>query len=441
MTSAPPTMPSEPTVVEGTGPVAPGRGVPLPSTGTGERRSRREQRKRQQRRRTIVALGTTMILAGVAMVLTAVGGGALWHRLDHPDDLRRSAREAAGGEAAATVPVTTRLVVHEDAAGAVTGLTVFVPEADRTGGAVIFVPVGAMVEVPSFGLEPVGRAQQLGGLPLLQQTVENLLGFRFDEVVPVGPDDAAALVEPLGSLTVDIPERVEEIDGRGRVRVLFDRGPTEVRPEGVEDLLEARGQSTDLGRLVRHQAFWSAWFRAVSDAIARDGRVSLPPEAGGLVEVAVAYTAGDVRYEVLPVEALSTGGPDDGGLYQVDRAELQALLRRVASHVTSAAGDERIEVQLLNGTGVPGVAQLITPRLVTAGAEVKLVGNADRFDYDETQIVYYDPAQRAAAEAVREALGAGQVVFSRQGLDVVDVTVVVGTDLAGGEASGTDARE
>ena len=91
----------------------------------------------------------------------------------------------------------------------------------------------------------------------------------------------------------------------------------------------------------------------------------------------------------------------------------------------------RIRVQVLNGTGAIGASPKVTERLVPVGARVLLSGNADSFAYAQTQIVFYDRSQQQAAERVRQALGTGRLVLSRQPLDVVDVTVVTGRDFNG----------
>ena len=94
--------------------------------------------------------------------------------------------------------------------------------------------------------------------------------------------------------------------------------------------------------------------------------------------------------------------------------------RRTGRHV--------VRVQVLNGTGALGVALKAAQRLVPAGAQVALSGNADSFAYAQTQIVFYDRSRQHEATQVRQALGTGKLVFSRQPLDVVDVTVVIGKD-------------
>lgn len=99
---------------------------------------------------------------------------------------------------------------------------------------------------------------------------------------------------------------------------------------------------------------------------------------------------------------------------------------------SAARSTDRARVQVLNGTGVPGLARQVQPLLAQAGAVVSLTGNADRFDYAVSQVVFYRDEDLDEARAVQRALGVGEVVRSLVALDVVDVTVVVGTDFAAG---------
>jgi hypothetical protein len=128
---------------------------------------------------------------------------------------------------------------------------------------------------------------------------------------------------------------------------------------------------------------------------------------------------------VLPVEAVAGIGGDDE-LYRVQPDALSTLVERLFPGASPVA--ERIRVRILNGVGAPGLAQRVQPLLVEAGGEVTLSGNADRFDYQTTQVVYYDDARLDAARAIRDAIGVGEVVKSLTPLDVVDVTIVVGAD-------------
>jgi len=59
-----------------------------------------------------------------------------------------------------------------------------------------------------------------------------------------------------------------------------------------------------------------------------------------------------------------------------------------------------------------------------------LSGNANRLDYDTTQIVIYEstPEAQAAGERAGELLGVGNLQVSVNQQGIVDVTIVVGKD-------------
>jgi hypothetical protein len=289
-----------------------------------------------------------------------------------------------------------------------------------------------MVELPALGLNALREAYVFGGAPLLRSSVENLLGLSFAVVGQVDAGVLAQALAPVGALTVDVPDAVTANGPDGRVQIVFASGPVSVGPERVGELLASPGEGTDLDRIVRHQAFWDAWLRALT---ARPD--AAPTAAAGLTgaETAVAALAGGpVRYRVLPVEAVSTGRGADQDLFSVDQDLLDGLQAELDP---AAAGTPRIRVQVLNGTGAVSVSGLVQPLLVPAGARVELSGNADSFGYEVTQIVFYDDAHLDAARTVQAALGLGEVVRSQLNLGVVDVTVVVGADFLAAAGGGS----
>ncbi len=391
------------------------RAVRLPAAGDGSRARRRRRRERRRAAVRVVLL-FALALSVPLVVVPALDGEAA----------PRPAVDAGGeapGTSAADPPVLPVLAAVAGADGRIGGLAVLLP-AREGGGAVLLVPAGAMVEVPSFGLQRIGDAAQLGGVELLQASAENLLGVPLGGLDVLDATALAGLVRPAGALRIEVPERIEAVGDDGRVRVLFERGVTEVPAERVHELLTARGDETDLGRLVRHQAFWEAWLDAIRSGVPAPTGAA----AAGVAAAVRLLATGPVELHLTPVEPVAAGAADGADLYRVLSAELTTLMGRLAPGLNEPGAAGRLRVQLLNGTGEPGLAQVVTPRLVPAGAEVKLVGNADRFDYATTQIVYYDQRVRAGALAVRDALGVGEVVRSRQRLEVVELTVVVGHD-------------
>ena len=382
--------------------------IPLPETRRGGRAERRRQRRRRRRiRNAAVATVVVLIVGVVAAVLRsgADGGGG--------DD-----GDGDGATAATAVPAV--LLAQQEASGRASSLTVLVPR-PAGGGTLILVPPGTMTEVVSLGLEPVARSLELGGPARLRSTVENLLGAVLAETVLVDNGSLAAVMEPVGPVTVTVPERVEQVEPSGRVQVLFEAGPVAVAPADVPNFLAAKGRGNDLSRLARHQAFFEAWLTAVR---ARPDTAPTSPPA--LARAFDALASGEVRTRILPVEAFGTGAAE-GELYRVRTEEMQRMVGEAFPADALPGGADRPRIQILNGTGAVGLAEAVRAKL-GAGFDIRLTGNASTFEEPQTEIVFYDRDEETAAQRVRNALGVGQLVFSRNAIDVVDVTIIVGKD-------------
>jgi hypothetical protein len=90
------------------------------------------------------------------------------------------------------------------------------------------------------------------------------------------------------------------------------------------------------------------------------------------------------------------------------------------------SGDDRIVVEVLNGSGRTGLARLGTRRLRRMGVDVVYFGTADA-SVDSTRILVRrgDPA---VAAQVRQALGTGRIGTAPDTLRRVDVSVILGPD-------------
>jgi hypothetical protein len=92
---------------------------------------------------------------------------------------------------------------------------------------------------------------------------------------------------------------------------------------------------------------------------------------------------------------------------------------------------DRIRVEVLNASGIAGLARRGTERLRAHGFDVVYFGNAGGFGPDSS-LVLDRMGNRAAAEAVAAALGLGLVQSVADTTLYVDVTVVLGRDWEGG---------
>ena len=91
------------------------------------------------------------------------------------------------------------------------------------------------------------------------------------------------------------------------------------------------------------------------------------------------------------------------------------------------SGRHVVRVQVLNGSGEPGVGTRVAAFLREGGFQVTDVRNADRSDYFATFVV----ARRAdlsLAEEVAHYLGGPPLVRQAWSSDLADVSVLVGSD-------------
>jgi hypothetical protein len=90
---------------------------------------------------------------------------------------------------------------------------------------------------------------------------------------------------------------------------------------------------------------------------------------------------------------------------------------------------ERVTVEVLNGTRMSGLARETTRRLRGAGLDVVYFGDAEEFPVDSTRILIRR-GDSIAAQRVRRALGRGQILAAPNSRLLLDITVVLGLDMA-----------
>ncbi len=94
-------------------------------------------------------------------------------------------------------------------------------------------------------------------------------------------------------------------------------------------------------------------------------------------------------------------------------------------------GEDRITVEVLNASGIDGLARSITGHLRRHGLDVVSWGSAPRgTDLDSTRILVRR-GDIAAGMAVRTALGVGQVAVEPAPRLLLDVSVFLGRDAGG----------
>ena len=89
--------------------------------------------------------------------------------------------------------------------------------------------------------------------------------------------------------------------------------------------------------------------------------------------------------------------------------------------------EESFQLEVLNGTGEPGVARDVTMKLRKMGIDVLIEGNAGNFDYRETVLVDRK-GNPELMEKLSRRLNVKHVVTQIQEKPRVDATLVIGWD-------------
>lgn len=401
-------------------------------------RPARRVRARRGRRRHRLRRAAGLLVAAVVAVGTVVGAGRLVAPSPEPAEAPPTVPSPVDPADPQPAVVLATYDEEQPAAGA-SRIAVLAYDRARERGTILLVPSSTVTDIPGHGLLEIGRAYGFGAGPLLDASLDNLLGVDLDHVAGVSRQGWAALLDRVGGLTVDVRERLDAPAADGGVEVRFQPGEQFLDGQRLAELLtlDAAGQS-ELDALARTQHVLVALLdrlHAEPELLERafaDGAPMLDTAAPGAVAEVLGLLA-DARARsalstvTLPVSPI--GGEDETYRVDAERAEALAAERLSGSRPATVADAGRA-LQILNGNGTPGIGQEVAERLVPAGYRVVLTGNADRFDHPTTRIVVYEdsPEQLEVARDIRDRLGVGEVELSGSPQSVVDVTVVVGRD-------------
>ncbi len=290
---------------------------------------------------------------------------------------------------------------------------------------IVLVAPPTLVEVPSMGLVTIADLGTIADPVLVPATIENTFGIDIDTFTVLGDAALVAAMSPAGTIQVDLHRPVRIDDERGTLSL--PAGPQTILAADAMRLMTADPGEGALDRLVVGQAVLDGWL----DAVASGDHAAAMTAADDRLSTLTAAADVDRHFTSLPVLRFSASVDDE--LYGLDRDEVRAAMVEAFDWALLADRGERVRVELLNGTGAVGVTGLVASQIVPAGGEVVLTGNVPGFGIDDTVVVYYREADRGAAEHLLTVLGTGSLAIADQPLGVVDVTVIIGSDLPGAE--------
>lgn len=368
-----------------------------------------------RRRSIFVVAGSLLAIAAVALVWVGVkvvlgsSDGKLVTRIDD---------RAAPGFEAIVEKTQTGLVLMVDDDGTLTSATVVALGSETTGG-VLSIPVETDVYVSlSPGLAaPVALVDLVNssGTDAAATALGELLNLGFTDIMVLRPSDLAARIP--STLTVNNPAAVTDADGT----VVFAKGSITLPAGDLWRYISSTSPSEEPAvHAARQEAFWKAWL-AAGDPAGEGG--------AGIDAYLDALAADQVTYQTLPISEVAAV---DGSPTRFRLAPGVTGAAAVAPIVPLPEGapGRRPRLRVVDGTGQLDAAQGAALVLAAGGGQVDIIGNSRLFGFIKTQIVYYDEAQKVAAEKMREVLGVGEIVQSTQTNSALDLTITMGEDLS-----------
>jgi hypothetical protein len=311
-------------------------------------------------------------------------------------------------------PTPTLLVVHASD-GVLRSAALLALATGDAGGSVLLLPPAVEVG-DGAGAATLEVTYAFGATPdVMRGAGEAVSGVGVQDIVVLDDSRWAELVRPVAPLTIQNPD---DVDG-------FPAGTVELGADDVAAWLEAtRPGESGLAALFRQQLLWEAWVAAVA---ASSDTAAVPGELdSGMGRFIRGLAAGHLEVATIPVDEQDDGV--GGTVFTVNREALRLVITDLVPYPTGTALAPRTRVRMLDGIGESDHVRRVAPNIVAADATIVVVGNAEAFDHETSEIRYHHPSQRTAAERLQRALGAGQVVADVRPIDTFDVTIVLGTD-------------
>jgi hypothetical protein len=282
---------------------------------------------------------------------------------------------------------------------------------------------GLIVSVNAFARWNARRVAYLSAAPA-STTVDNLLVIGVGDGVAIGFTALKAERSSNRVLGIAIPDGAfMEVPGKGfeRVGASYLGGP-EVSKDAVSNYLGVPFRTYVVVDAATYQTLLTG--QNVGGIMAAVTKTDLTAASrAAFTKYFASVKSKDVWIVPLPVKPVAVG---DERYFEPQRAQVaDLLLQWWGVQATQQTTTPRVIVY--NGVGTPGLAGLASQQLIRAGLRVVDSGNADNFTYKTTVIYLYHGTQ-ADAEAVRAALGVGEVIVQSAPQDLTDMIVIVGAD-------------
>ena len=287
---------------------------------------------------------------------------------------------------------------------------------DDIGGTAVVFPVDLIIAENAS----IGEIYSTVSEPEFIFELGRYLKLGFDSISFISEQDLVGYFEVATPLTVLLNDPLIELDD-GQPKVVYESGQLVLSSSDVYRYLawESDDESS-YNRWLRHKNFWESWLGSlnVEDTEALEGEW----REKQLNRMLRGLSSGN-----LIIQNLNLLEVEDSNRYlRVEEEFLSAMLLEIVPFPVAPFESGRAKIKLLDGVGGVDIVNAFVPKLVAAGAEVKLIGNAEQFGVRESLITYYDETYLHFADAFSTAIGGSSIKFEPIPESPVDLIILIG---------------
>lgn len=370
------------------------------------------------------------VLVSIAGMLIRLGGTSRDGRMAFPLQLRERTNVLIIG---VDVTFNNRRQVVNLARADTLILATFDPFT-RTAG-FLSIPRDTQVNIPGYrGWWKINASYAFGGPTLTLRTVEQLVGVPVHRYVKLGPHSFARLIDAVGGVWVDVEQDMHYEDWWGGLRIDLKKGwqvlsgeqamgYVRFRHDPLGDIARTQRQQKVIRALFQRLREPQTWLRApqILRAVAENTQTDLTAHEVAALGWFLRRLGPDrIRTETLPGRFTTL-------FWRPDPARLRPLVLEMFYGLTPAEV-EGTTVEILNASGLPGMARQIADRIALLGFRVVRVDSVPEVRWQT--IVLSARAPSKVVRAVRDLLGVSAVSTSGHEAGSADLVILVGRDYA-----------
>lgn len=308
----------------------------------------------------------------------------------------------------------------------------------------ISIPRDTRVEISTRpGLDKINHAHAYGGPNLAMKTVEKFLNLPVHHYVRINYEGFEELIDVLGGIEITVEKDMYYPDPYQNLLIDLKAGRQKLNGKKSLEYVRFRDRlDGDIGRVKRQQNFINAFADKIlspstimriiplMDKISKLVNTDLSPtEIVKYANLARQIDREEISTHMIPgtdetIDGLSYWIPDQEGIKklitQLEKGEPKEAISQKA---------EPVQIRVLNGSGKAGLAAKVADKLNEQGYKIIEVGNAEKFDYQYTQIINYNQG-KTVAKKIAKIVNGKELISGNDENKGEDITVIVGKDYA-----------